>query len=376
MISDQNDGHGKHNDCRMLSFQVICLTVFVVFVVSSGLVQNDAYSSAPEDELIELWRVHEQWETAFDNADIKAAGALWSHESDVKIIDPMGFEAVGWKKVRGHLAFALVIIEPAKLVTWDAVVSVMGDKGSVTGKYILEGAFLNQTFKATELYRKENGQWKLYYDDALGNQPPLFPQDEEAIKRLVAEVKWAYLGFDLSTLESLFDPSHRYLNSAGRSFCGREDSITALKEEQPSITLLQFDDIIIFLWQDYPNLTAEATFQLQYNAKGETRNAYGSFLFEKQGYWKLVLTNLFGHSEPQHPPWDVNCDGIVDISDLVLVGQHYCHLRSETRLLGEENPSIIRADLSAVPAQADVNGDGVVDISDLVLVGRHFGEKY
>ena len=24
----------------------------------------------------------------------------------------------------------------------------------------------------------------------------------------------------------------------------------------------------------------------------------------------------------------------------------------------------------------DVNGDGVVDISDLVLIGRHFGEKY
>ena len=365
MISDQNDGHGKHNDCRMLSFQVICLTVFVVFVVSSGLVQNDAYSSAPEDELIELWRVHEQWETAFDNADIKAAGALWSHESDVKIIDPMGFEAVGWKKVRGHLAFALVIIEPAKLVTWDAVVSVMGDKGSVTGKYILEGAFLNQTFKATELYRKENGQWKLYYDDALGNQPPLFPQDEEAIKRLVAEVKWAYLGFDLSTLESLFDPSHRYLNSAGRSFCGREDSITALKEEQPSITLLQFDDIIIFLWQDGTtplppfergtNLTAEATFQLRYQTKGETKNATGSLLFTRQLSWNLVATNLFGQTETETPPWDVNCDGIVDISDLVLVGQH----------LGEENPLKIRV---------DVNGDGVVDISDLVLIVKHFGQ--
>jgi len=364
MISDQNDGHGKHNDCRMLSFQVIFLIVFVVFLVPSGLVQNAAYSSAPADELIELWRVHEQWETAFDNADIKAAGALWSHESDVKIIDPMGFEAVGWKKVRGHLAFALVIIEPAKLVTWDAVVSVMGDRGSVTGKYILEGAFLNQTFKATELYRKENGQWKLYYDDALGNQPPLFPQDEAAIKHLVAEVKWAYLGFDLPTLENLFAPSHRYLNSAGRSFCGRYASITAFSEEQQSINLLHFDDLIIFLFQDGTTLTAEVTFQLRYDAKGETKNAYGSFLFTKQASWKLSKTNLFGHVKTEYPPQvenpdigDVNCDGIVDISDLVLTGLH----------LGEENPSLIRA---------DVNGDGVVDISDLVLVGRHFGEKY
>ncbi len=102
---------------------------------------------------------------------------------------------------------------------------------------------------------------------------------------------------------------------------------------------------------------AEATFQLRYHAKEETKNAYGSFLFEKQASWKLVLTNLFGYSEKQKPPWDVNCDGIVDLSDLVLVGQHF----------GESHPSQRRVDL---------NGDGVVDISDLVLIGKHFGEKY
>lgn len=53
------------------------------------------------------------------------------------------------------------------------------------------------------------------------------------------------------------------------------------------------------------------------------------------------------------PPYDVNADGIVDISDLVLVGQRF----------GEENPAV-----------GDVNTDGIVDISDLVLVGKHFGE--
>jgi len=53
------------------------------------------------------------------------------------------------------------------------------------------------------------------------------------------------------------------------------------------------------------------------------------------------------------PPYDVNADGVVDISDLILVGKHF----------GEENPDV-----------GDVNGDSVVDISDLVLVGKHFGE--
>jgi hypothetical protein len=120
---------------------------------------------------------------------------------------------------------------------------------------------------------------------------------------------------------------------------------------------LHFDDIIIFLWQDYPNLTAEATFQLRYQTKGETKNASGSLLFTRQTSWKLISTNLFGHTETEKPPSDVNCDGIVDLGDLVIVGQHF----------GEEQPSTMRT---------DVNGDGVVDISDLVLIGRHFGEKY
>jgi len=53
-------------------------------------------------------------------------------------------------------------------------------------------------------------------------------------------------------------------------------------------------------------------------------------------------------------PWDVNQDGTVDISDLVLVGSHF----------GKTGEGII----------GDINDDGVVDISDLVLVGGHFGE--
>lgn len=57
-------------------------------------------------------------------------------------------------------------------------------------------------------------------------------------------------------------------------------------------------------------------------------------------------------------PWDVDKNGIVDISDLSIVGINFgAEIPPETAL----NP--------------DVNRDGVVDISDLVLVGRHFEEQ-
>ena len=302
--------------------KVIYISLYVLAFVPS--------SFAASEELIELLRIHEQWVTAFENADIEAADKVWSHGNDVTGIDPIGFKAVGWKDVRRNLRWGFAFVGPSEMITWDVVVSAKGDKGSVTLNYIWKGILLNRTSKTTELYRKENGQWKLHYDDALGNKPPLFPEDEEAIKSLVAEVRWAYLAFDFPSLEPLFASSHSYINSAGRAFCGRESSITALNEEQNSISLLQFDDIIIFLWQDYPNLMAEATFLLRYNLSGETKSAYGSFLFKKQHSWELVSTNLFGHTEKENPPWDVNCDGVVGIGDLVLVG----------RYLGESHLSI------------------------------------
>jgi len=52
-------------------------------------------------------------------------------------------------------------------------------------------------------------------------------------------------------------------------------------------------------------------------------------------------------------PWDVNGDGEVDISDLVLVGINF----------GKSGANI----------KEDVDGDGRVDIKDLILVGKHFG---
>jgi len=57
------------------------------------------------------------------------------------------------------------------------------------------------------------------------------------------------------------------------------------------------------------------------------------------------------------PRWDVNEDSVVDIFDLVEVGQHF-------------NESF-----ASLPyPRYDVNQDGVVDIGDVTLVGQHFGE--
>ena len=54
-----------------------------------------------------------------------------------------------------------------------------------------------------------------------------------------------------------------------------------------------------------------------------------------------------------NPPQDVNADGVVNISDVVIIGLHWNTHTSQSNYL----------------ATADVNGDGVINISDVVSVG-------
>ena len=83
-------------------------------------------------------------------------------------------------------------------------------------------------------------------------------------------------------------------------------------------------------------------------------NFSGFFGFEAKTEYTVIPPGT--GAGPEAPAWDVNKDGLVDILDLIIVGQNF----------GETNPSDPRA---------DVNGDGKINISDLVLIAQHFGEN-
>jgi arylsulfatase A-like enzyme len=73
--------------------------------------------------------------------------------------------------------------------------------------------------------------------------------------------------------------------------------------------------------------------------------------------WQAALPNLSEQIPvPQTLPWDINNDGVVDVSDMILVSSSF----------GMESPE---------PPKVDVNKDGNVDIIDLLLVAAHFGES-
>ena len=76
---------------------------------------------------------------------------------------------------------------------------------------------------------------------------------------------------------------------------------------------------------------------------------------------EMIIANPIGITvgvkkrDPAYPPYDVNEDGIVDATDILLV----------IAALGQKLPENPRL---------DVNGDGVVNAEDLVLVVEHLGE--
>ncbi|HIE26043.1 TPA: T9SS type A sorting domain-containing protein, partial [Candidatus Poribacteria bacterium] len=132
-------------------------------------------------------------------------------------------------------------------------------------------------------------------------------------------------------------------------------------------------------WQANDKDNDELTVELYYSANGgKTYIQFasglentGEYLWDTttvtDGTYKLAITVRDAQSSTTDytegvftiknklRPWDVNNDGVVDISDLVLVGIHF----------GESGEGVV----------GDVNEDGAVDISDLVLVGIHFGEQ-
>ncbi len=75
-------------------------------------------------------------------------------------------------------------------------------------------------------------------------------------------------------------------------------------------------------------------------------------------------------------PGDVDEDGRVDLTDLVIVASSFG--RNNVDVYASANYSTAAMSPSSVPTSylADVNGDGIVDLADLVIVASSFGASY
>jgi ketosteroid isomerase-like protein len=147
----------------------------VMFLVAACLA-NPASSFA--DETGEVEQASAQFYASLNTmftGDASAMQDVWSHADDVTYLGPTGQFQVGWNEVRDtwEAQAALKLggkVEPYELRT------TVGDDLAFTQCYEkgtnldAEGRTVQVSIRATNLFRKENGQWKM-----IGHHTDLLP---------------------------------------------------------------------------------------------------------------------------------------------------------------------------------------------------------
>ena len=88
------------------------------------------------------------------------------------------------------------------------------------------------------------------------------------------------------------------------------------------------------------------------------------------------------HLLQQTLPWDVNNDGVVDIRDLVIISNNFGVKtglwEAYPRRVSNFQELLIAQEFAGVETlehpKADVNQDGIIDVTDLLIAAAHFGE--
>jgi len=99
---------------------------------------------------------------------------VWSHADDVTYMGPTGTMQVGWKKVRANWKMQAELhfageVKPEKLQV-HAGSEIAVTCGFEVGENTVEGEVQKVSIRATNIYRKENGQWKM-----IGHHTDLLP---------------------------------------------------------------------------------------------------------------------------------------------------------------------------------------------------------
>jgi ketosteroid isomerase-like protein len=103
--------------------------------------------------------------------DLRPLGAIWSHRPDVSDLGGAGGRALGWNEVRNNFQNMGRLYPAGKITPQDILVVVGGDIGysicNETGRLrSAEGPMVSFNRRATNVFRREGGEWKLIHHHA------------------------------------------------------------------------------------------------------------------------------------------------------------------------------------------------------------------
>ena len=114
---------------------------------------------------------------AFNTAlkgNLDPMSAVWSHRPDVTDLDADGGRATGWNEVRADFQNMVRLYPGGHIAPQDMLIVADGDMGfsvvTETGQLrSADGPMVNFSQRATNIFRREDGQWKLIHHHADSN---------------------------------------------------------------------------------------------------------------------------------------------------------------------------------------------------------------
>jgi ketosteroid isomerase-like protein len=115
----------------------------------------------------------DQFYSALDemaNGDAGSMADVWSHEDDVTTMHPIGGREEGWDAVNGSWEGVASMSEGGEVTRTDQLIRVTGDLAyelcTESASMTIAGDQLSLEGRATNVYRKENGEWKVVHHHA------------------------------------------------------------------------------------------------------------------------------------------------------------------------------------------------------------------
>ncbi|MCP5005516.1 MAG: nuclear transport factor 2 family protein [Planctomycetes bacterium] len=174
----KNSGrHFKDNNkgrLMMSSKSAACLLILILVFVGC----NDTNTMHASNEEKAVSQAAKQFYVALNamfTGDLDQMEEVWSHEDDVTYMGPAGGIQVGWDKVLANWESQAAMKLGGEVKPGDMHITVGRDlavlHNYVKGKNIdAEGKPRMVSIRATSLFRKEDGKWKM-----IGNHTDLLP---------------------------------------------------------------------------------------------------------------------------------------------------------------------------------------------------------
>lgn len=112
----------------------------------------------------------QRYATSIDQADVTLASDIWSHESEVSFIHPLGTE-IGYDNITSNVYRRLMggYFSKRQLLIHNPSIHVYGDAAWSEFTWTFhatlrnDGAAVTTEGRETQIYRKENGSWRIVH---------------------------------------------------------------------------------------------------------------------------------------------------------------------------------------------------------------------